>query len=75
METVVHGSSPSSPSFQKALHGALRTLIDKLDVSSFNVGILGMNAVRRDLAAAFVEDNSKPSPDAGSEATPGVIAR
>ena len=42
METVVQGQSLTSPAFQAALHAALRTLIDKLGVRTFNVGISGI---------------------------------
>ena len=75
METVIHGSSLGSPAFQRALHGALRTLIDKLNVTTFNVGILGMNAVSGDLAADFGKSRSEASPTASSEAVSGVTAR
>ena len=75
METLIHGSSLNSPAFQKALHSVLRTLIDKLNVTTFNVGILGMNAVSGDLAADFVKDRSKASPTADSEPVSGITAR
>ena len=42
METVVQGVSLTSPSFQAAIHAALRTLIDQLGVMPFNVGISGI---------------------------------
>lgn len=42
METVVQGTSLTSPSFQAAIHAALRTLIDQLGVTTFNVGISGI---------------------------------
>ena len=42
METIVQGTSLTSPSFQAAIHAALRTLIDQLGVKTFNVGISGI---------------------------------
>ncbi len=51
METVIHGTSLLSSAFQAAVHGVLRTLIDQLGVTTFNVGISGMAAVDNDLAA------------------------
>ena len=42
METIVQGTSLTSPSFQVAVHAALRTLIDQLGVMTFNVGISGI---------------------------------
>ena len=42
METIVQGTSLTSPSFQAAIHAALRTLIDQLGVMTFNVGISGI---------------------------------
>lgn len=42
METVVQGISLTSPSFQAAIHAAVRTLIDQLGVMTFNVGISGI---------------------------------
>ncbi len=53
METVIHGTSLLSSAFQAAVHCVLRTLIDQLGVTTFNVGISGMAAVDNDLAANF----------------------
>ena len=53
METVIHGTSLLSNAFAAAVHGVLRTLIDQLGVTTFNVGISGMAAVGTDLAADF----------------------
>ena len=75
METVIHVTSFDSPAFQNAVHGVLRTLIDKLDVKTFNVGILGMNAVNGDLAADFTDGNSKASSGSSTESAYGVTAR
>ena len=44
MEIVVLGESLACPAFALLLHGALRTLIDQLAVTSFNVGILNICA-------------------------------
>lgn len=53
LETVVQGTSLSSPAFQQTLHLALRTLIDDLGMTAFNVGIMGMNAVDATNKAGF----------------------
>ena len=74
-ETVIHGTSLDSPAFQHAVHGVLRILIDKLDVKTFNVGILGMNAVDGDLAADFTDGNSRASSSCNATSLGGVIAR
>lgn len=42
METVVQGTSLASPSFQAAIYAALKTLIDQLGITTFNVGISGI---------------------------------
>lgn len=68
METVIHGTSLLSSAFQAAVHGVLRTLIDQLGVTTFNVGISGMAAVGNDLAANFHRGNK-------STRTTSVIAR
>jgi len=44
MEVVVMGDSLDCPAFARLLHGALRTLIDQLAATSFNVGILNILA-------------------------------
>ena len=44
MEIVVFGESLTCPAFALLLHGALRTLIDQLAATSFNVGILNISA-------------------------------
>ena len=53
LETIVQGSSLNSPAFHDALYMALRTLIDNLGMSTFNVGIMGMNAVDKAFRADF----------------------
>ena len=68
METIIHGTSLLSSAFQAAVHGVLRTLIDQLGVTTFNVGISGMAAVGNDLAADFQRGNT-------TTCTPPVIAR
>ncbi len=68
METVIHGTSLLSSAFQAAVHGVLRTLIDQLGVTTFNVGISGMAAVDNDLAADFQRGNK-------TTRTTSVIAR
>ncbi|KAL0039791.1 hypothetical protein WJX77_008140 [Trebouxia sp. C0004] len=68
METVIHGTSLLSSAFQAAVHGVLRTLIDQLGVTTFNVGISGMAAVDNDLAADFQPGNK-------TTCTASVIAR
>jgi len=68
METVIHGTSLLSSAFQAAVHGVLRTLIDQLGVTTFNVGISGMAAVGNDLAADFQRGNK-------TTRTMSVIAR
>ena len=52
METVIHGSSLTSHSFAAAVHGVLRTLIDHLGVTTFNVGISGMTVAGSGMAVA-----------------------
>ncbi|EIE23757.1 hypothetical protein COCSUDRAFT_63282 [Coccomyxa subellipsoidea C-169] len=42
MELVVQGSGLSCPCFQYLLHAALRALIDRLGVATFNVGIFNI---------------------------------
>lgn len=44
MEVVIWGQSATSKSFQVALYGVLKTMINALGVTSFNVGIQGIQA-------------------------------
>lgn len=74
LETVVQGSSLNSPSFQQALHLALRTLIDDLGMTTFNVGITGMNAVSANLMADFSTEDSRETAALGCRVD-GVVAR
>ncbi|DBB17222.1 TPA: hypothetical protein ACH3X3_014281 [Trebouxia sp. C0006] len=68
METVIHGTSLLSSAFAAAVHGVLRTLVDQLGVTTFNVGISGMAAIGNDLAADFQRGNT-------TTCTAPVIAR
>ena len=45
METVVQGTCLRSPTFNLAMHTALRTLIDKLGAKTYNVGVSGMQTL------------------------------
>ena len=65
METIVQGTSLTSPSFQAAIHAALRTLIDQLGVTTFNVGISGM----------LVSGSPLPSSSHGSAAPASAAGR
>ena len=64
METLVQGASLTSPTFQAALHAALRTLIDKLGVYTFNVAISGIRLLT-------TTDSSGSQANAGS--SPGRV--
>ncbi len=76
METIIHGTSLVSPSFQAALHGALRTLINHLGVTTFNVGISGMNTVSSDMAAD-IQSSISNTADASAllHTSQGITAR
>jgi hypothetical protein len=50
-EMQVHGTRPGCPSFQRLLHAALRALIDRAGVTSFNLSIVGMCVSRHGQAA------------------------
>jgi len=53
MEVVVQGASLSCPCFQLLLHAALRALLDRLGVATFNVGIFNITpGGGRDVSAA-----------------------
>lgn len=75
METVIHGSSLTSQSFQAAVHGVLRTLIDHLGVTTFNVGISGMAVAGSGLAAHTPEHSSTAQTAATSDPHLPVVAR
>lgn len=48
MEMTVLGTDLSCPVFAATLHGALRTLIDRLGVIHFNVGIMNIDLGNKD---------------------------
>lgn len=75
METVIHGSSLTSQSFQAAVHGVLRTLIDQLGVTTFNVGISGMAVASSGLAADTPEHDSTAQTAAMADPHLPVVAR
>lgn len=75
LETVVQGTSLSSTAFQQALHAALRTLIDDLGMTTFNVGIMGMNAIGADQKADFGNVESSTNTSGAHSSTTGVEAR
>ena len=75
LETVVQGTSLSSTAFQQALHAALRTLIDNLGMTTFNVGIMGMNAIGADQKADFGSVESSTNNSGTHSSTTGVEAR
>lgn len=70
METVVQGTSLTSPSFQAAIHAALRVLIDRLGMMTFNVGISGIV-----LPSSASSSSSEEGAEAHSSAPGTITAR
>ncbi|GAX74398.1 hypothetical protein CEUSTIGMA_g1846.t1 [Chlamydomonas eustigma] len=58
MEVMIAGTHLSSPAFIKALHCALRALIDRLGSQSFNVGIFNIDPTGATAAAASSSNDS-----------------
>ena len=67
METIVQGTSLTSPSFQVAIHAALRTFIDQLGVMTFNVGISGI------MVPSSVLSSSSQEGAEGRSSAPGKV--
>ena len=70
---MVQGTSLSSTAFQQALYAALRTLIDNLGMSTFNVGIMGINATGANQKADFQREGSLLWATSDTYSSAGVI--
>lgn len=57
MELVVQGAGLGCPCFQLLLHAALRALLDRLGVATFNVGIFNIRCSG---------DRNSSAPDVGA---------
>jgi hypothetical protein len=64
-ECVVHGSSVASPAFVRMLHLAMRALIDRCGVTTFNACVLG-------LSLSTAEAPAEESRAAGGEVADGI---
>ena len=58
--TLCAGSSLASPAFVRALHCTLRTLIEDLGCSTFNVGIHSVDPAAATHGASFGGDSAMP---------------
>lgn len=72
----MQGASLSCPCFQLLLHAALRALLDRLGVATFNVGIFNISpgGGREAIAAPDLAPGSLAEPGFGGS-NPPVLAR
>ena len=75
MELVVQGSGLSCPCFQYLLHAALRALIDRLGVATFNVGIFNIRCGADEKSSAPYLAASVQAVHGSSATQPPTFAR
>ena len=73
-ECVVHGASATSPAFVRLLHVAMRALIDRCGITSFNACVLGMSITAAEAPAEAGEGGGAGLVD-GVGVTARVVSR
>jgi hypothetical protein len=71
---VVHGASATSPAFVRLLHVAMRALIDRCGITSFNACVLGMSITAAEAPAEAGEGGGEGLVD-GVGVTARVVSR